>query len=173
MGDLIERERPAVLDLVTPPVAFLGIDPGLEGAWCLYRPATNEIEAGDLPTSGTGSKRRIEGALLAAIIRAHAEITTVVIEMASPGFKGGRVSMFRYGAAHGVVLGVIAALGLPFVSVTPQKWKKHFGLRGPDKEPSRQLALARWPKHAGLFGRKRDHGRAEAALIARYGAEAA
>jgi hypothetical protein len=38
------------------------------------------------------------------------------------------------------------------------------------KERSRQMALQRWPDQAKLLGRKRDHGRAEAMLIAAYGA---
>jgi crossover junction endodeoxyribonuclease RuvC len=33
------------------------------------------------------------------------------------------------------------------------------------------LALRLWPSRSDLFGRKKDHGRAEAALLARYGAE--
>jgi len=41
---------------------------------------------------------------------------------------------------------------------------------GCDKEKSRALAIQFWPG-CGFFSRKKDHGRAEAALIARYGAE--
>ena len=80
--------------------------------------------------------------------------------------------MFRYGVAHGVTLGVIAALALPYTLVTPQSWKKPFRIpAGSDNEASPQLALATWPKHASLFARKRDHGRAEAALIAHWAGE--
>jgi hypothetical protein len=44
-----------------------------------------------------------------------------------------------------------------------------FSLHGPDKEPSRQLVIARLPQQTGYFARKADHGRAEAVLIALYG----
>jgi crossover junction endodeoxyribonuclease RuvC len=69
-----------------------------------------------------------------------------------------------------MVRGVIAAAGIPLHLVSPAKWKRAYGLDA-DKEKSRALALRLWPARADLFGRKRDHGRAEAALIARYGAE--
>jgi len=47
--------------------------------------------------------------------------------------------------------------------------KTHFGLDA-DKEKSRALAIRLWPG-CGYFSRVKDHGRSEAALIARYGAE--
>jgi crossover junction endodeoxyribonuclease RuvC len=58
----------------------------------------------------------------------------------------------------------------PLHLVTPAKWKRYFGLDA-DKEKSRALALRLWPSRSDLFTRKRDHGRAEAALLARYFAE--
>ena len=51
------------------------------------------------------------------------------------------------------------------------KWKRHYGLNS-EKERARALALRLWPT-SEHFGRKKDHGRAEAALLARYGAECA
>jgi hypothetical protein len=39
-----------------------------------------------------------------------------------------------------------------------------------DKDVSRQRASALLPRHSGLWLRKKDDGRAEAALIAYYGA---
>jgi crossover junction endodeoxyribonuclease RuvC len=54
--------------------------------------------------------------------------------------------------------------------VTPAKWKKHFGLNR-DKGVSRSKATERFPEYANLFSRVKDDGRAEAALIALYGAE--
>jgi crossover junction endodeoxyribonuclease RuvC len=37
-----------------------------------------------------------------------------------------------------------------------------------DKDTARTRAIELWPSHAQLFARKKDHGRAEAALIARW-----
>jgi hypothetical protein len=78
--------------------------------------------------------------------------------------------MFRYGVAYGMLRTVCTLGRIPYHLVTPGKWKNHFKLDR-DKEKSRALAIQYWPG-CGFFERKKDHGRAEAALIARYGAEA-
>jgi crossover junction endodeoxyribonuclease RuvC len=48
-------------------------------------------------------------------------------------------------------------------------WKKFHALPGGDKEAGRQRALQLFPAAHELFARKKDHGRAEAALIALFG----
>ena len=70
----------------------------------------------------------------------------------------------------GILKGVIAALEIPYTLVTPQKWKKHFGL-SKEKDHSRLLATRLYPNMADKFIRKKDDGRAEAILIAKYGSE--
>ena len=53
--------------------------------------------------------------------------------------------------------------------IRPQEWKKALGLSS-DKEKSLEMARRLFPDLAKTtFGRKKDHGRAEAALIAWYG----
>ena len=64
---------------------------------------------------------------------------------------------------------VVALCNVPYHLVSPVKWKRHFALDS-DKERSRALAIRLWPG-VGLFSRVKDHNRAEAALIARYGVE--
>jgi len=54
--------------------------------------------------------------------------------------------------------------------VTPAVWKKHFKL-SKNKGVSRSLACQRFPEAADQFTRVKDDGRAEAGLIALYGAE--
>jgi crossover junction endodeoxyribonuclease RuvC len=82
----------------------------------------------------------------------------------------GVTSMFNFGRSYGDVRGVIGAMEVPLHFVTPQKWKKHFGLSS-DKEQSRLRAIRMFPAVADSFKRKKDDGRAEAALIALYGSE--
>jgi crossover junction endodeoxyribonuclease RuvC len=53
--------------------------------------------------------------------------------------------------------------------VEPAVWKRFHGLRGGDKEAGRQRALMLFPSAHALLARKKDHGRAEAALIALAG----
>lgn len=145
----------------------LGIDPGVEGGWAIVGDDLELLAAGELPVSGEGTKRMVSGPLFRGVI-ADWFPTNAVIEDVHAMPKQGVSSSFKFGRAAGVVEGVIAGMLLPTVWVTPQAWKKHFRLVGSDKEPSRQKALQLWPNMATLFARKKDHGRAEAALIARY-----
>jgi crossover junction endodeoxyribonuclease RuvC len=93
----------------------------------------------------------------------------VVIEHVH-AFKGqGVTSMFNFGKSYGTALGVIGALKIPTIHVSPTKWKKYFGLSA-NKEEGRKLAIDKWPACLH-FRRKKDHGRAEAALLAVYGAQ--
>jgi hypothetical protein len=65
----------------------------------------------------------------------------------------------------------LAAFAVPCVEVTAAEWKPAAGIApGSDKERLRQIALRRWPDQAKHLRRKRDRGRAEAMLIAAYGA---
>jgi crossover junction endodeoxyribonuclease RuvC len=77
--------------------------------------------------------------------------------------------MFRFGQQLGALEMAVAAKGHELRWVTPAKWKAHFGLVA-DKGVARGLAIQRFPQHAKLFARAKDDGRAEAALIALYGA---
>ncbi|MCQ4188856.1 RuvC family protein [Methylocystis suflitae] len=149
-----------------PGVCILGVDPGLAGAVAFYFPAHPELIAvEDMPVVAG----EIDAATLAARIRQMAP-DFAIVERAAARPKQGVSSVFKFGSSYGAVLGVIGALAIPSQLVWPCKWKKRFGL-GADKEKARALALRLWPARAELFERKRDHGRAEAALLARYGAE--
>ena len=61
---------------------------------------------------------------------------------------------------------MVGARGLPLELVTPQAWKKRFGLNS-DKEQARSKAIELYPNAS--LDRKKDHGRTEAILIARFG----
>jgi hypothetical protein len=80
--------------------------------------------------------------------------------------KQGSSSGFKYGRAVGALEAVVALCEVPLTVVEPTLWKKLHGLRGGEKETSRQRALQLFPAAHALFARKQDHGRAEVALIA-------
>lgn len=146
-------------------ICILGIDPGLSGALAFYFPVQQVVSAEDMPVVAGD----VDAATLAArIIQMRPDVAIVESVGARPG--QGVSSTFKFGCGFGIVRGVIAASGVPLHLVSPAKWKRGFGLNS-DKEKSRALALQLWPARADLFARKMDHGRAEAALIARYGAE--
>ena len=141
------------------------VDPGLTGAVAFYFPEADAISVRDMPVVAGD----VDAAGLAALLKQMRPDIAVVEQVASrPG--QGVASMFKFGSGFGMVQGVIAALEVPRHLVTPQRWKKHFRLDA-EKESARALALKLWPARADLFGRKKDAGRAEAALIAKYGAE--
>lgn len=144
----------------------LGVDPGVSGAVAFYSPGLPErIAVEDVPVAGG----EISAPHLASMIRRFAPSMAVVERVnAFPG--QGVSSVFNFGRAYGDVRGVIGALNIPLHLVSPQKWKKHFGLSS-DKDQSRALAVRRFPVVAEHFKLKKHDGRAEAALIALYGAE--
>lgn len=145
----------------------LAIDPGLNGAWAIYS-SRDLIRVGDLPTTGEGTKRRVDAVSLALVPGDNVAFACVESVHAMPG--QGVSSMFRFGQAFGTVLGVIGALGIPVRLITPQSWKAYYGLRSASAEDSRQKAIDLIPAAAPYLQRKKDHNRAEALLMALYGA---
>jgi hypothetical protein len=145
---------------------IMGIDPGISGAVAFYFPMVpSRISVDDVPVAGG----EINGYELARLIKIHRPTLAVVERVGAMPGNGG-VSMFNFGRAYGDVRGVISALDVPMHFVTPQKWKKHFGLTS-DKEQSRLRAIRTFPAVADSFKLKKHDGRAEAALLALYGAE--
>jgi hypothetical protein len=121
----------------------------------------------DMPVAGSD----LDAANLAAIV-AQLKPDLALVEAVHAGRGWGSGQTFSFGFGCGVVRGVLGALGVPTHMVTPTAWKKHHGLaQGREGRQPRQSALLLFPKVASVFARKKDDGRAEAALIARYGAE--
>ncbi|MDT3686483.1 MAG: hypothetical protein RO009_15725 [Pseudorhodoplanes sp.] len=146
---------------------ILGIDPGVTGGVAFYFPdQPTVIVAEDIPNVAG----EVDADAFAARLK-QMRPDFAVIERAGAMPGQGVSSTFKFGAAYGALCGVVAALGIPSHRVAPAVWKRHFKLDR-DKEKSRALAVQLWPG-AGCFSRKSDHGRAEAALIARWGAAVA
>ena len=103
--------------------------------------------------------------------------TTVHLEEGGVEYGFSAQTAFVQGYNFGLWKGVLAAAGLEVSVVKPQAWKWAFGLahKGSTKDESRAMASAIFPEvvKAGLLKRKKDHGRAEALLIAAYGHMAA
>ncbi len=149
-------------------LCFLGIDPGMTGAIAFYFPSAPElISVEDMPVAGG----EVNAAELGERI-AQMKPDAAVIELQGARPESGRSAMFKLGVSYGVALGAVSVIKTPFRTVSPGKWKAHFGLSS-DKEVSRAWCIKRWPERAELFARKKDHNRAEAALLALYAAEVA
>ena len=145
---------------------ILGIDPGADsGAIAFYFAAHPEIiSAEDMPCAD----HSVDAVTLAARIE-QMRPDMCVIEAVSAMQGWGVSSTFKFGVSYGIIRGVVLACRVPLHFVTPGRWKKYHGLTS-DKDESRAKALSLWPSSTD-FSRKKDHGRAEAALLARYGAE--
>ena len=154
----------------------IGIDPGLDGAIAILCPETMKLERIlDVPTMGT--KPRIVNVLglysqMKEAVRVYGPVMCWLEEAwARP--KQGVSTSFKCGRTIGNIEAVIICVGWPIRTVTPAKWKLHFGLaaKGKTKHDSRARATRLFPASAEQFSRAKDDGRAEAALIALYGAE--
>ncbi len=144
---------------------IMGIDPGISGAIAFYHTVVSRVAVADMPVVG----REVNAAELARMIRIN-QPDFAVLESVHSMPRDGGASAFSFGRNYGDVRGVIGALGVRLYFVTPQKWKKHFSLTS-DKEQSRLRAIRMFPAVAESFKLKKHDGRAEAALIALYGAE--
>jgi crossover junction endodeoxyribonuclease RuvC len=144
----------------------LGVDPGIHGGLALVDSEARQlIDSVDLPVVGVGAKERIDVHAIRSWVEMHRP-DHAVIERAQAMPKQGASSGFKYGRAVGAIEAVIALCGVPLTIIEPTAWKKFHGLRGSDKEASRQRALQLFPAAHAMLARKKDHGRAEAALIA-------
>jgi Holliday junction resolvasome RuvABC endonuclease subunit len=154
-------------------VNILGVDPGIRGGLAIVAIDANGaapqlVDTIDIPVSGVGAKERVDVLAIRSWITQHAP-QHALIERAQAMPKQGASSGFKYGRAVGAIEAVIACCAIPLTIVEPASWKKFHALRGGEKEAGRQRALQLFPAAHDLLARKKDHGRAEAALIALFG----
>jgi len=153
---------------------ILGLDPGMSGGAAIYAPLASK-ESGlrwqvtDIPTVGEKTARRVNAPEFRDFV-SRFDPQFAFIELATVMPKQGIASSGRYMRAVGALEAIVGALNIPITFVTPQTWKKFHRLKGSDKEQSRALAVQKFPEAAALLARRLDHGRAEAMLIAAYGA---
>ncbi len=155
----------------TAPIAacFMAIDPGLTGGIAFYFPSNPErVAVEDMPVIGG----EVNVSALIDRIR-QMRPTAALIEQVGPMPTDGVMQAFRFGAAYSAAKAAVTACGVPMHLVTPSKWKRDLSLHGgkEGKEAARAMANRIFPAVANQFARKKDHNRAEAALLARYGAE--
>ena len=152
-----------------PTVEILGVDPGIHGGLAIVAlsddAAPQLVDAIDIPVIGADAKERVDVAALRSWIETH-HPHHALIERAQAMPRQGVSSGFKYGRAVGAIEATVAGCGVPLTILDPRAWKQFHRLRGDDKELSRQRALQLFPSAHALFTHRKDHGRAEAALIA-------
>jgi len=152
---------------------IIGIDPGAAGAVAIIEDDGKLVHVFDMPAVevvvGGKAKRRVSPEMLAAELRLYADQGAVAyVEQVNAMPGQGVTSMFAFGQAFGIVLGVMGGLAIPCQTVTPAKWKKDMRLNT-GKDAARAKAAQIWPAHAREFSRVKDDGKAEACLIAAWG----
>ena len=148
-----------------------GVDPGAFGAVAIYDTALGTLELIDMPTRiekvRTEKRTRVDSAELG--LRLHGRtIDEACIEKVASRQNQGVASMFAFGKAAGIVEGVFAGLLVPVSFLRPQEWQRLARVAGGEfvKDNARDRAVMLFPAYAAWFGRKKDSGRADAALIA-------
>lgn len=158
---------------------ILGIDPGLNGALALLSGGGVILTVHDMPlTPKTGKGgNQVDAGNLCVLLRTlavnynnGAPIRTYVERVgAMPG--QGVTSMFSFGEGCGVLRGVLSAREFPLSYVAPVKWKNAVGLKGFDKRYALTVAKQLVPSSAVYLTKNKHVGRADATLIAYYGAQ--
>lgn len=97
--------------------------------------------------------------------------TTAYLEQSTPYPQDGKQGWWSGGFGYGLWIGILVGLGFSVVPVPSLLWKNKFELTGSmsTKDDSRRVASALFPSLSSELRRKKDHGRAEALLIAAYG----
>ena len=149
-----------------------GVDPGLSGAVALLDAASGAvIDIFDMPTlalsRGGKNKRELDPHSLAGAL-GRDRIAHAFVELVGAMPGQGVSSVFSFGKSYGVVIGVLATLGVPMTFVAPQVWKRALQVPAA-KDGARARASQLMPAAAAHWPLVKHDGRAEAALIATYG----
>ncbi|KAI5411751.1 variant 5 [Lathyrus oleraceus] len=122
---------------------------------------------------GKRTRRRLNANSIFQLVRSFDAPpgTTAYIEQSIPFPKDGKQGWWSGGFGYGLWIGILVSSGFTVVPVPSFTWKAKFELSGSKtaKDDSRKLASTLFPSLSSLLSRKKDHGRAEALLIAAYG----
>lgn len=141
----------------------IGIDPGVAGAIALHdKGKLTALQ--DMPVFDG----RADGTALAAMLR-EMDPDVVYLETSHAMPRNGTIASFSLGQNTGIVIGVVQALSHPLFRITPIRWKTKMGVKQLDKNGVRGIVREMYPDWSSCFSRVKDHNRAEAVLISRYG----
>ena len=145
----------------------VGIDPGVTGAYATHDAGVLH-HVDDLPVYDG----RVDGSRLYEILDALGDNVVIYIEQTQAMPKNGSIASFSLGMNSGIIIGVCQSLRHPFVRVRPVAWKRKMSVMHKDKNALRGIVREIYPEWADSFKRVKDHNRAEAVLISRYGVAA-
>ena len=154
-------------------------DVGLSGALCIMSPEGRIVDLLDMPVISVGKSHELDEPRIRDILKEW-EIRHCFIEKAQsmPGRKDkktgdvkaqGVASTAHYMASYGILRGICVGLSIPYTLVHPATWKAAIMKDMPKGDKGQDIIRAKqlWPDLK--MDRKKDHGRADAALICEYG----
>lgn len=140
---------------------YIGIDPGAKGAMAL-------IGGADGPEIIPFDQKEYMAHLCA--LKLDHKDCICCIEAVQPIRGNGIIALFKLGQSYGWLLGMLDTIGIPYQPITPQKWKKEFGLTS-DKAQSVEVCRRLYPDvnlKRTERSKKDDDNFAEAVLMATY-----
>jgi hypothetical protein len=152
---------------------FIGVDPGLSGAIAFV--SENGCAVEDLPTMPLPGKgmitRKVDGRALAQLIRRNIPIgETAAVFCEQVNTMGGKNNAVQTQGSLmrtlGAVEAVLECMGMAPTMLSPQKWKRFYGL---DSKKENSLATARALYESAPLALAKHHNRAEAILIGHWG----
>lgn len=148
---------------------YLGIDPGMSGAIAVVDGSGQLHDYCLCPKTVVGKSKRVDIPTIALYIRSQKDIAGAYIEKVGAMPGQGVSSMFSFGHAAGAVEGCVAAMGIPITHITPQAWKKRYGLIGADKDAPRSKAALKYPDESVFTLKGKGQAVADAVFIALAG----
>ncbi|CAH8390773.1 unnamed protein product [Eruca vesicaria subsp. sativa] len=151
----------------------IGVDPDLSGALALLK-INHVFDTPHLPVLvGKRVRKRLDAKSIVQLIKSLdiPSGSRAYIEQSTPFPKDGKQGWYSGGFGYGFWIGTLVTSGFSVVPVPSALWKRHFQLAGGNctKDDSRRVASELFPLLSSQLKRKKDHGRAEALLIAAYG----
>ena len=155
----------------------IGIDPGVTGALAVLDSdgvgAWRVAAVYDLPAIAVRTalgkvRRNLDPVAMAALLDQIGQVDRCTVERLSapPGISG--IAAYSLGATAATIATVLALGGVGAKLISPSVWKRSMDVPK-DKNAARDFATERFGT-SEFRRRKMDHNRAEAALIALYGA---
>ena len=160
---------------------WVGIDPGETGAVGVIveagEGAADYVEVHAIPLATRDGLDELDGRELVTMLQRIASLgdhITVIVEDQHRRPNDRPEVGWRLGPMVGAIRACLDVVGMPFTTVTPEKWTKALDVRKGKVEPSSarklksiRLAEKLFPSVAPIYDH--DHGKAEALLLAHYG----
>ena len=146
-------------------IFYVGIDPGKNGGIAVI-----DGDDGTIMLSPYSDEALLKTISLVSICAPNVAGAQCCLEKVGAMPGQGVVSMFNFGKAYGYIKGVLESFSIPYQEITPQRWKKEFGLTS-DKTASVEVCRRLFPKVNLLATprcKKPHDGMAEALLMAEY-----